>query len=174
MLAGELLPLFGHLAAMSLMSVGGALAVVPELRRVFVTNSNLLTDGQFDASIAIGTASPGPSVLFVALMGYQAAGALGAAVALIAILVPSTALAFAAARWGHKRRDWRAIRAFKCAMAPIVIGLLFATGWVISTRSPAIGGFVAAAAAALLTWRTRVHVLAMVAAGAAAGALGWL
>ena len=57
-------------------------------------------------------------------------------------------------------------------MAPIVIACLFATGWVISARTPAIGGFIATAAAALLTWRTWLHVLAMVAAGA--GALGWL
>ena len=64
-------------------------------------------------------AAPGPNVLFVAVMGYQAAGLLGAAATLTGIMLPSTVLALIASRWGHARAEWRAVRAFKTGMAPI-------------------------------------------------------
>ena len=144
------------------------------MHRVLVSQMGLLTDTQFNASIAIAQASPGPNVLFVAVMGYQAAGLAGAAVTLIGIMLPSTTLALAAARWGHARREWRAVQAFKAGMAPLVIGLLFATGWILSSDAPGWHHFVLTVAAAVLVWRTRVHLLVLVAAGALLGALGWV
>jgi chromate transporter len=156
------------------LAVGGAITVVPDMHRVLVSEMGLLTDTQFNASIAIAQASPGPNVLFVAVMGYQAAGLLGAAVTLTGIMLPSTTLTLAAARWGHARREWRAVQAFKAGMAPIVIGLLFATGWILSAEPAGWRHIVLTVAAAVLVWRTRIHLLALVAAGAVIGALGWL
>ena len=43
------------------------------------------------------------------------------------------AFIFAAARWIHKKRMLRAVRALKQGMAPIVIALLAATGWILAT-----------------------------------------
>jgi chromate transporter len=168
----SLAALFGQLALMSPLAIGGALAVLPDLHRVMVTDMGLLTDEQFNASIAIAQASPGPNVLFVAVMGYQAAGLVGAAVTLLGILLPSTTLAYVAARWGRARRDWRAVRAFKTGMAPIVIALMLATGWILNAQAQGWGHVVLALAAALLMWRTRIHVLALIAAGAVIGGLG--
>jgi chromate transporter len=168
------LALFGHFLLLSLLAVGGAITVVPDMHRVLVDQMGLLSDAQFSASIAIAQASPGPNVLFVAVMGYQFAGLPGAAVTLLGIMLPSTTLALAAARWGHARRDWRPVRAFKAGMAPIVIALLFATGWILTTETPGWRAGLVTLAAALLVWRTRVHLLLLVAAGAILGALGWL
>jgi chromate transporter len=72
------LALFGHFLLLSLLAVGGAVTVAPDIHRVMVDQMGLLSDAQFSASIAIGQASPGPNVLFVAVMGYQAAGLPGA------------------------------------------------------------------------------------------------
>ncbi len=168
------LALFGHFLLLSLLAIGGAITVAPDMHRVMVDQMGLLTDAQFNASIAIAQASPGPNVLFVAVMGYQAAGLAGAAVTLLGIMLPSTTLALAAARWGHARRDWRAVQAFKAGMAPIVIGLLFATGWILTTETPGWRPAVLTIAAALLVWRTHVHLLVLVGAGAILGAAGWL
>jgi chromate transporter len=134
----------------------------------------LLTDAQFNNSIAIAQASPGPNVLFVAVMGYQAAGLLGAAATMIGIMLPSTTLAFAASRWGHARKDWRAVRAFKAGMAPITIALLISTGWILTVQTPGWPHMLLTAVAALLAWRTRLHLLWMIAAGAVLGGLGWV
>jgi chromate transporter len=168
------LALFGHFLMLSLLAIGGAITVAPDMHRVMVDQMGLLTDTQFSASIAIAQASPGPNVLFVAVMGYQAAGLAGAAVTLLGIMLPSTTLALAAARWGHARRDWRPVQAFKAGMAPIVIGLLFSTGWILTTEAPGWRPAVLTIAAALLVWRTHVHLLVLVGAGAILGAAGWL
>jgi chromate transporter len=168
------LALFSHFLLLSLLAIGGALTVVPDMHRVLVDQMGLLSDAQFSASIAIGQASPGPNVLFVAVMGYQAAGLPGAAVTLLGIMLPSTTLALSAARWSHARRDWRAVQAFKAGMAPIVIGLLLATGWILTAETPGWRAGLVTLAAAVLVWRTRVHLLVLVGAGAVLGALGWL
>jgi chromate transporter len=168
------LALFGHFLLLSLLAIGGAITVVPDMHRVMVDQMGLLSDTQFNASIAIAQASPGPNVLFVVVMGYQAAGLPGAAVTLLGIMLPSTTLALAAARWGHARRDWRPVQAFKAGMAPIVIGLLFATGWILTAGTPGWRSGLVTLAVAVLVWRTRVHLLVLVGAGAILGAAGWL
>jgi chromate transporter len=168
------LALFGHFLLLSLLSIGGAITVAPDMHRVLVSEMGLLSDAQFNASIAIAQASPGPNVLFVAVMGYQAAGLTGAAVTLAGIMLPSTTLALAAARWSHARREWRAVRAFKTGMAPIVIALLFAIGWILTAETPGWRHIVLTVAATLLVWQTRIHLLVLIAAGALVGALGWV
>ncbi|MGE5337065.1 MAG: chromate transporter [Gemmatimonadota bacterium] len=170
----DLTTLFGHFLLLSLLSIGGAIVVAPDMYRVMVTQMGLLTDAQFNASIAIAQASPGPNVLFVAVMGYQAAGLVGATVTLVGILLPSTTLAYTVARWGHARRENRGLRAFNAGMAPLVIALLFATGWLLSSQTPGWQHLLLTIPAALLVWRTRIHLLWMIAAGGIAGALGWI
>jgi len=170
----DLLSVFGHILLLSLLAIGGAITVAPDMHRLLVGEMGLLSDVQFNASIAIAQASPGPNVLFVAVMGYQAAGLPGAAATLAGIMLPSTALALAAARWSHARRDWRGVRAFKAGMAPIVIALMFATGWILSAETPGWRHLLLTVAAAVLVSRTRLHLLVMIAVGAIVGGLGWV
>src|SRR6185295_12836932 len=170
----DLLALFTHFLLLSLLAIGGAITVAPDMHRVLVSEMGLLSDAQFNASIAIAQASPGPNVLFVAVMGYQGAGLAGAAATLTGIMLPSTTLAFAAARWGHARRHWRGVQAFKAGMAPIVIALMFATGWILSSGTPGWRHVLLTVAAAVLVWRTRVHLLFLIGLGAILGALGWV
>ena len=172
--SADLLALFGHFLLLSLLAIGGAITVIPDMHRVMVGDMGLLSDAQFNASIAIAQASPGPNVLFVAVMGYQAAGLAGAAATLAGILLPSTTLALAAARWSHARRDWRGVRAFKAGMAPIVIALMFSTGWILTAQTPGWRHVLLTVAAAILVWRTRLHLLVMIAVGAIVGGLGWV
>jgi chromate transporter len=164
--------LVAKLLLLSLLQVGGALAIAPDLHRVVVDRLALLSDAQFAAAIAIAQASPGPNTLYVALVGYQAAGVVGAAVAQLAILLPSSMLAVAAGRWGTSRGRSRAVRAFRAAMAPITIALLGATSWIIVSQTGGWRVVAAAGASAVAVWRTRLHILWIIAAGALAGALG--
>ena len=166
------LALIGHFLLLSLLAIGGAITVIPDMHRVMVEQMGLLTDAQFNASIAIAQASPGPNVLFVAVMGYQAAGLLGAGATLLGIMLPSTTLALVVARWGHARRDWRAVQAFKAGMAPIVIALMFSAGWILAAETPGWRHLVLTLVTALLVWRTRVHLLVLILFGAVLGATG--
>jgi chromate transporter len=159
---------------LSLLQIGGALAIAPDLHRLVVERLALLTDAQFAASVAIAQASPGPNTLYVAVLGFQAAGLAGAVATQAAVLLPSSILAVVVGRWGSARPQLRAVLAFKAGMAPITIALLAATSWIIVAEAPGWRHVLLAAAAAFAIWRTRVHILWLMAAGAIAGALGWI
>jgi len=187
--------MFQHFASLSLLAVGGAITTAPEMHRYLVDETGWLSDGQFTSSIALAQAAPGPNILFVALMGWNvgmnaAAGAggglmqqtllsaLGVLVAMLGIMLPSSILTYTATRWAHQHRDRLPIRAFKSGMAPIVIALLLATAWLLtmSHNQPARDWplYVLTLLTTLLVWRTKIHMLWLIAAGALAGAWGWV
>jgi chromate transporter len=184
--AADWLSLFLHYAALSLLCVGGAITTAPDMHRFLVQEKAWLTDPQFSASIAIAQAAPGPNVLFTALMGWNVglnAGGLwtallGMLMCLGGIMLPSSLLVYFTAQWSHRNRELRAVRAFKQGMAPLVIALLLSTGWILATgqgyaldhwRSWAV-----TLVAALLVWRTRIHLLWLLGAGALLGWFGWI
>ena len=164
------------------------------MHRYLVTQQTWLSDAQFTASIALSQAAPGPNVLFIALLGWNlglnAGGGMGAGwpavglallgvvVSMTATLLPSSLLTYTATRWAHRHRERRSVRAFKAGMAPIVIALLIATGWLLTAAhdQPLTDWplYLLTAVAALVVWRTRIHLLWLIGAGALAGALGWV
>ena len=165
--------LFGHFLALSLMSIGGAITLVPDMHRRLVEEGGLMSDADFTGSVALAQAAPGPNVLFVALMGWHAAGVVGALVSMVGIMLPSTTLALAVSRWVAQRREWHSVRAFQDGMTPVTMGLLLATGWhLMPPLDTQPRAWALAAAVALLVWRTRVRLIWLVAGGALLGALG--
>jgi len=188
------LALLGHFLTLSLLAVGGAITTAPDMHRYLVDQQHWLSDGQFTSSIALAQAAPGPNVLFVALLGWNvglnAGGGVGAGLAawayallgvgitLLGIMLPSTALTFTVARWAHQNRELRWVRAFKQGMAPIVIALLIATGWIlVASHGSSINNWplwLLTAVTALLIWRTRLHLLWLLGAGALLGWWGWV
>jgi chromate transporter len=122
--------------------------------------------------VALAQAAPGPNALYTALLGWQLAGLAGAALALAAFMIPSSALALAAARWGAGRQDRPGVRAFKAGLAPISVALIASTAWLLAARSAGPAPLAVTALAALLVWRTRLHLLWLLGAGALLGALG--
>lgn len=181
----EWFELFFHYISLSLLSVGGAITTAPDMHRFLVEQQHWLTDAQFSASIAIAQAAPGPNVLFIALLGWNVGmnagsmltGLLGMLIAMLGILIPSTTLTYITAQWGHRNRELRAVRAFKQGMSPIVVALLVATGWILAITNSVHGDalqnwpvWLLTAATALIVWRTRIHLLWLLGAGAL---LGW-
>jgi chromate transporter len=171
--AADLWALFGHFLMLSFLAIGGAITTTPEMHRYLVIEHHWLTDAQFTASVAIAQAAPGPNVLFVAVMGWNVAGPLGALATMSGILIPSTALSLWATRWGASRRETRGVRAFTAGMAPLTIGLLLATGWVLAGPAAGrIGAMALVAATVVVSLRTRLSPMWPVGAGAIVGALG--
>ena len=188
------LDLFTPFAALSLLGVGGAITTAPDMHRYLVGEKQWLTDPQFTSSIALAQAAPGPNVLFVALMGWNvglnAGGGLGAGApatslamlgmlaTMAGIMLPSSILTYTATRWAHRNRELRSVRAFKAGMGPIVIALLIATGWLLTAAHNQPGRdwplWLLTGVSALVVWRTRIHMLWLLGAGALAGALGWV
>ena len=183
---GDWFSLFLQYLSLSLLAVGGAITTAPDMHRYLVVQQHWLTETQFNASIAIAQASPGPNVLFVALMGWNvglntgsaAAGLVGVFVTMSGILLPSTTLTYLAARWSHANRDLRAVRAFKLVLAPIVVALLIATGWILTSAHDRAARdwplWALTLVCVLLVWRTRIHMLWLLGAGALLGWFGWV
>jgi len=166
-------PLFAHFLAMSMLAIGGAVAVAPDIHRYIVDQRGWIDDTQFSAAIALAQAAPGPNLLFVPVIGYAVAGLTGAAVSLLGMLIPSTTLALLASRWGSRRREQRGVRAFVAGMAPITIGLLLSTGGVLALPMARVpGAWVLVAATVVLMLRTGLSPVWLIAAGAVAGAAG--
>jgi len=169
----DLLALFVHCATLSLLAIGGAIATVPDLQRFVVVEQGWLPAADFTASVALAQAAPGPNLLFVAVVGFNALGLPGALAAMAGILLPSTTLTLLITRWGARRRDSRGVKAFVAGMAPITLGLLVSTGWLLAApvaEQPASVVLVLATIGVM--WRTRLSPLWLLAAGALAGATG--
>lgn len=171
--------LFLHFLTLSLLSIGGAITTAPEMHRYLVGQQHWLTEAQFTTSIAIAQAAPGPNILFVAVLGWNVAGLAGAAAAMAGILLPSTTLMLAATRWAREHQQHIGIRAFKVGLVPLTLGLLFATGWLLAeplldVQGHRLGTLALIAGTVVLTLRTKLNLIWMVAAGALLGMLGWV
>jgi chromate transporter len=170
----QLLSLFVNFLVLSFLAIGGAITTAPEMHRYLVTQQGWLSDADFTSSIAIAQAAPGPNVLFVAVLGWNVAGPLGALATMTGILIPSTMLSLWATRWGHARRETLAVRAFTGGMAPITIGLLLATGWILAGPATGqAGAMLLVAATVVVMIRTKLSPMWAVGVGAVVGALGW-
>ena len=169
------LAMLGHFLLLSLLAIGGAIGTAPEMHRYVVGERGWITDQQFTDSVALAQAAPGPNLLFVVVVGYYIAGLAGAMVALAGMLIPSTALALGASRFAQRNRHSRPVRAFVAGMAPITVGLLLATGWIlIEPVRDAAGAVALALGTVLVGWRVRVSPVWLIAVGALVGAVGWI
>jgi chromate transporter len=187
--------IFMHFAGLSLLSVGGVIMLAPAMNQYLVDETRWLTLAQFNAAISISQAAPGPNILFVALMGWYAGmgwfsaavpapsawalgvvGVLTALISLAGMIIPSTLLTYFAARWMLQNQQRLSVQAFKQGVSPIVIAMLIATGYIMSQAHgdwrrdwPA---WLLTAGAAFMAWRTQLHLLWLLAIGAAVGAMG--
>ena len=186
--------LFMHFAVLSLLGIGGAITTAPDMHRFLVSEKNWLTDASFSSCIALAQSAPGPNVLFVALMGWQVGvnaggglsagalawwlGLLGMMLTMLGIMLPSSVLTYKATKWAHVNRDLISVQTFKSGMAPIVIGLLVSTGWLMSAAHRDLAQdwkiWMVTAVATLVMLRTSIHLLWLIAAGGILGAAGLL
>jgi chromate transporter len=191
MSAWDWLRMLGHFLSLSLLAVGGAIATAPDMHRYLVEQQHWITENQFRTSMALAQAAPGPNLLFIPLLGWNVGinsagaaaatwtswgwGLLGVGTSTLGMLLPSTTLTLIAARWSHQNRERPGVRAFKAGMAPIVIGLLSATGWILSNTQGSASDksplWLLTALVTVLVWRTHIHLLWLLALG---GLLGWL
>ena len=196
MIPEPFLSLFLYQLSMSLLSVGGVITLAPEQHRTLVTENAWLTDAQFQASITLAQAAPGPNVLFLGLWGWHIglnaassmapspwqpwlASAAGLVLSLVGSLGPSSVLAVLANRWSRRHAQRHGVKALRLGLAPIVVGAMGATA-VVLVRATAAGAqqmpdaadwvpWCLAVLSALMVWKTRVHLLVLLGGGALTG-----
>ena len=185
--------LFTHMLTLSLMAIGGAIVVAPDMHRYLVNDHQWLSNSEFNSAIALAQTAPGPNLTFIPVLGWMVGmhsaqsmgwaqghwvmGLFGALLCLLAMLLPSSVLTYAATRWAHRNRDKRGVIAFRQGLLPVVIALMLSTAWLMSAHLNWVQGWrpwLLSAVVAVLIWRTRVHLLVLLGAGALMGTWGWV
>ncbi|MDE2448809.1 MAG: chromate transporter [Gammaproteobacteria bacterium] len=164
-MARSVLALLLVFSPLSILSIGGGQATIPEMQHQAVVVHGWLTNGEFADLFAISRAAPGPSSLIAALIGWHVFGFWGAVAATLGMFLPSSLLMYAVGAWWHRRQDSPIRRAIERGLAPIAVGLVFA-GAITILRAAHAGALVLATAAAvcLLQSTTRISTHATVGA----------
>ncbi len=175
MIPPVLLELALQFLVLSLLSIGGANAVIPEIHMRAVDIHHWMTDADFSQLFALSQAAPGPNVLIVSLVGWKAAGVAGALVAIVAMCGPSSLLTYQVAHYWERFREAPLRRAIQRALAPITVGLILSSGYVLTRMTDlAWPAYAVTATTLLLALTTGIHPLWLLAAAAGLGAMGAL
>jgi chromate transporter len=160
-------------AIMSLLALGGANAVVPEIHRQTVELRGWMDERQFADMFAIAQAAPGPNVMLVTLVGYHVAGVAGALITTFAMCGPTAMLALYLGRTWDRFKDapWR--MAVQAGLVPISVGLLAASAIVITRAADHtwVAAIITVATAAVAYW-TRLNPLWLIAIAGLVGLMG--
>lgn len=175
----DVLQLFSTFAYLGLISVGGAMTIIPEMERQVVVVHPWLTHDAFVQAYALGQFAPGPNMLHVFLIGYRVAGLPGSLAAGLGMFGPTSVALALIARVAASPRPPAWVGRFQRAMGPVTLGLMGAAGWTLgrgNVHTPFLAG-VAAVASVLAARRLLDPAWIVVGAacvGAAAAAGGVL
>ena len=176
MISPALVELTAQFLLLSMLSIGGANAIIPEIHRRVVDVQHWMTDADFAQLFALSQAAPGPNVLIVSLIGWKVAGVIGGVVAMLAMSGPSSLLTYGVAHAWERFRDapWRV--AIQRGLAPVTVGLILASGYVL-TRTADQSSWVAYALTGVtlvVSLTSRLHPLWLLGAAGIVGAMGWV
>lgn len=129
----SILELALYFSLLSLLSMGGMPSVIPEMQRYVVEVKDWMSADEFVQLYALGQAAPGPNVLIASLVGWKVAGLGGALVALAAICGPASVITWWVADLWDRFKDSPLRATIQRAMAPMVVGLIGAGGYVLAT-----------------------------------------
>lgn len=177
--------------SLSLFAVGGAIVLLPEMHRFLVTDHSYISESQFTSGIALAQAAPGPNAMMMGMLGWGfgmnaaplgqsgiAYAILGFILVMLCLLIPSCLLTYSVTRWLLKNRERAIVIAFKQGVAPVVVGTMLASSWIIVAHDMTISVYwptwLLALVAVLFVLFTRLHLLILLAIGAAVGMSGMI
>ena len=157
---------------LSFLAIGGGLAVIPEMQRQVVERFAWVTAQEFVDGYTLSQLTPGPNMLVAVFVGYRAHGLVGAAVAAVAMFLPTSLLAAIVSRHWSAMREHPWARAGEQGLAPVGLGLMAAGVYTLARSAVhdwATDGLAAAATAALGLFTLPPIVVVL-----AGGVIGWL
>jgi chromate transporter len=161
-------------ASLSLLAIGGINALLPEFHRVVVDVEHWMTSAEFADLFALAQLAPGPNAMVVSLFGWKVAGIAGAFVATLACCGPSSLVCYFAMRRFERMKEAKARAIVQRALAPIAIGLVFASGYTLARAADrtAVALALTVIATAIIAW-TRVNPVWVLAVAAVVGVAGF-
>ena len=162
-------------SSLSILSIGGGNTVLPEMHRKSVESYHWLSDKQFADVFAISQAAPGPSILIVTIIGYKAAGIPGAILATAAMMLPAGLLVFLVSRVWERAKNSPVRKAIEKGLAPLTVGLILASGWVMSKAADHDWrAYLLTAICTAIFTTTKINPIFIVAAAGLVGWMGWI
>ena len=157
----------------SLLSIGGANATVPEIHRQVVEVHHWMDDATFATLVAIGQTAPGPNVLIVSMIGWHLAGVVGMLATSAAMVLPSSVIAVGVGRVMARNEPSKAVDLARRSLAPIAVGFMLASGVVMTSAAYAgtLTLVIVGVVTALITL-TRISPVWGMAGGALVGIVG--
>jgi chromate transporter len=152
---------------LSLLTIGGGNSILADIQLQSVTVHHWLSQDQFLDDFAISRGAPGPGTVIVPLIGWQVAGAAGAAVATLAIFLPSSLLFYLVTRAWRLRALSRWRDRLARGLAPVSVGLVLASTYsiMVANSGGLLGWAVTGVALAILMF-TRAHPFLLLGGGA--------
>jgi chromate transporter len=159
--------------AISFFAVGGINTLLPEMHRQAVEVHGWMTSERFADLFAIAQAAPGPNLIIVTLIGWDAGGLPGAAVATLAMLAPTSVLIYHVGKVWHRFGYARWRIAVQNGLVPVTVGLVAGAAFVLARAADTgpVAVLVTLGTAAAVYF-TRIHPLLFLATGAALGVAG--
>lgn len=164
-----------RVSSLALISFGGVNTVLPAIHHQAVNEQHWMTDRDFANMFAVASVAPGPNFMVLTLVGYKAAGVIGAIVATFALCVPTSLLAFGVVKvWDRfKTAHWR--RAIQDGLVPVTIGFVAAAAVLIVRASDnGIVAYVITGTIAIVGTTTKFNPLWLFLVAAIAGAAGFV
>jgi chromate transporter len=164
---------------LSLLSIGGGNAVLPDMHLQAVKQHHWLSDSQFADVFSISQTAPGPSILIVTMIGYAAglhaggipAAILGGVIATVAMVLPAASLVYAITLFWQKAEQSKWRIAVEKGFAPLTVGLILASSLVMSRAADHDWkAYTLTAVCTLIFVRTKINPLYIV---AIAGVIGY-
>ena len=118
--------------SLSLVAIGGAAAVLPEMHLHVVDTMHWMTGETLANLFALAQTAPGANILIVSLIGWHVAGWTGLAVATVAMVLPASLLSFGVGRVVTRYAALPWIRTVQDGLVPIAVGLILASGTVMA------------------------------------------
>jgi len=106
------------------LSYGGGFVIIPMMQTDAVSHYQWMTSGQFLTAVALGQITPGPVIQTVSVVGYAAAGLLGAVLAALIAFAPSFIFVLAGARHFDQLRHSLAVQSFLTGAGPAAVGAI--------------------------------------------------
>ncbi len=124
--ASPVLALFLVFARIGVATFGGGVAMIAPIEHQVVVVHEWLSDRAFADAIVLGQITPGPVAISSTFIGWRVGGPLGAAAATLGMFAPPFALGVLAARSLPVFRTNPAVRGFLAGVAPAIVGAIAA------------------------------------------------
>ncbi len=170
-----LLKLFISFALIGVGAYGGGLVIIPLIQHELVMKQGWLTFGEMTQILAIAQMTPGPIAINAATFtGYRVAGTLGAAVATLAVILPSISILVLVSPLLERIGENSHVRQFREGVQAGVVSLILYATWVygrgaVTGWTDAVIGV--AAFAALIAFDGKLHPVLIILACGVAGLL---